>query len=626
MKKTFLSFFFLPVLAFSQIPAGYYDEVQGLQGYALKSKLHEIVSKGAKSFNYDDLTVLFQQTDKDIYYENNGSLLDIYSEIPSGADAYEYDFTQIIGSASAEGQGWNREHGVPQSTYYGIYPMYSDLNYLIPTDARINQRRSNFPYARNNGSTLVFSNGSKLGKSTTSGYTNSVYEPIDEFKGDVARFLLYYVVRYEGSLNIFNHMVPTSVFDGSEERGFKTWYINMLLDWHQLDPVSQKEIDRNNTVYSIQNTRNPFIDHPEYISLIWSDTGDGTAPQNPQNLSASETGKNYVKLQWQASSSSDVLGYKIYLNGAEIGYSKTNSFISDRLSPSTSYQYTVKAYDKDFLLSPDSNVLQTTTLENDAYASDLMITKFIEGSGNNTAIEITNKTGHEVVLNNYYLSAQFRNETYNNWYFDGAYQLQGTILPGESIVVINPKSNFPDYDTSSADYVSGANALSVSGTQYVELSYGKKYIITASTNNYDMGYSTVDAVGFKDTYNTNANTSLYRNQDVNQPNTAFTISEWTSYPMDYTVGLGEDVLAVDETFTAKEKYTIYPNPVVGETLYIKGKSLESVAKAEIYDYSGRLMKSEIQPFRSGNSVDVSSLKPGVYLLKIDNQTLRFIKK
>ncbi len=623
--KTFLPLLFLPAIFYGQVPNGYYDQAEGLQGYALKSKLHEIISTKIKSFNYGNIPDFYRQTDVDSYYENDGSLLDIYSENPTGDDSYQYNFDQMISTASAEGQGWNREHGVPQSTFYGIYPMYSDLNYLIPTDAYVNQRRSNYPYAKSNGSSRTFSNGSKLGKSQTPGYTNTVYEPLDEFKGDVARYLLYYAVRYEGSLNIFNHMIATSVFDGSEEKAFKDWYITMLLEWHASDPVSQKEIDRNNHIYSIQQTRNPFIDHPEYVQLIWSETGDGAQPEAPLNFSAPKSGKSFIQLQWSPSTSTDVLGYRIYENGNYIGYSKDTQFYADRLSPNTNYVFTVQAYDKDFLFSEKSQDLTVTTLAEDDYASDLLITKYIEGTDQNSAIEIANKTGHEVVLNNYYLSIQMLGNN-ENYYFDNAYQLQGKILPGERIVIVNPFSEFDSYTNSDAEFQTNAPALTFNGYQYIELAYGKKYVKTASTNNYGMYYTTVDAIGVKGQTNYNSDISLYRNEDVQNPNSTFTISEWTQHPLDYTIGLGEDdVLSVDQT-GKKDILTAYPNPVFDNKLYIKGNKSESIQKASIYNYAGQLVGTEILPFKNKNFIDVSKLRTGNYVLHLDQQSIKFIKK
>lgn len=621
-----LPFVFLPFFAFAQIPAGYYSGTENLSGYPLKTKLHEIISKKTYSYHYSDVIGLYANTDLDHYYENDGSILDIYSEKPNGPDAYNYNLTQNISGASAEGQGWNREHGTPNSNFYSIYPMYSDLHYLIPTDAYVNQRRSNYPYGWNNGSLNVFTNGSKLGKSTTPGYSNSntVYEPIDEFKGDVARYLLYFVVRYEGSLRNFNYLIAASPLDGTEEKGFEDWYINMLKEWNALDPVSQKEIDRNNAVYDLENVRNPFIDHPEFVNLIWTQTPATTPPESPSGLLATDRGESFIKLQWQPSASADVLGYQIFQNGMYIGYTRDPYFYADRLLPDTSYTYTVKAYNTGFLFSADTTELTTATTGADGWAKDLMITKYIEGSDSNTALEITNLTGHEVNLNNYYLSAQYYATTTGNFYFGESYQLQGTIQHGESKVIINPYAQFSAFSPSDGDFITNAPPLKFWGSQYVELSYGKKTLKTASTNNYEMRYYTVDAVGSKGIANTNFDKSLYRNAEVTDPTSIFKIEEWTEYPMDYTTGLGQFVLGTHET--VKNEQIIYPNPVSGDYLYIKAAHPEQIATVAVYDMSGKLVIEAVYPFKKQNYLDISKLPAGMYLLKTDTTTVRFIRQ
>ena len=171
--------------------------------------------------------------------------------------------------------------------------------------------------------TYTSSNGSKLGPNSTTGYSGTVFEPIDEFKGDVARYLLYFITRYEGRLNLFNHMVAASPLDGSEEKGFEDWYINMLKEWNTLDPVSQRERDRNDAIFSLQKIRNPFIDHPEWVDLIWNEPTDSTAPQAPANVVATMVGESFVSLSWAPSADTDVLGYKIYVNGVYNKYSKS---------------------------------------------------------------------------------------------------------------------------------------------------------------------------------------------------------------------------------------------------------------------------------------------------------------
>lgn len=628
MKKFLLFLFMVPMIYLAQIPAGYYNGTEGLTGYALKSKVHEIISQKIFSYRYSQIGPLYAYTDLDKYYENDNTILDIYSEKPTAAESFNYDLSQNIDSASAEGQGWNKEHGMPQSTYYGMYPMYSDMHYLIPADAYINQRRRNFPYARNNGENITFTNGSKLGKSTTPGYTNTVYEPIDEFKGDVARYLLYFAVRYEGNLNLYNHQLSTMPLDGSEEKAFEDWYITMLKDWNALDPVSQKERDRNNAVFAIQKIRNPFIDHPEWVNMIWSETPDAVAPQAPSNFSISQLGKNFVTLSWTPSSDTDVLGYKVYVNGTYVKYSKTNSVTIDRLSPSTAYNVTVKAYDKGYLLSPDSNQVSATTLLSDNFAKDLMITKYIEGTTSdasdvyNTAIEITNLTGHDVNLGNYYLNIEFKGTT--SYYLSDPYQLEGKIAHGESIVIINPKSNFDAVDVNQYKFVTNSTPLTFTGSQYVELSYGTKTIKTVNTNNYQMLFETVDAIGSRGISNTNNNKSLYRNVNVNNPNTTFTTSEWTEYGMNYATGLGS-FLAANEPEKVELSFAIYPNPV-SEKLYVTGKNLSKVSKAAIYDVSGKLIQEINNPFNNFNSIDVSNYKTGIYILKIDENSYKFLKK
>lgn len=627
MKRILLLCFLLPALVFSQIPAGYYDGTSSLTGYALKTKLHEIISSKNINWHYGDLTEFYNKTDLDKYYDHDASnttiLLDIYSEIPNGPDVYEYTVANLTGSANAEGQGWNREHMMPQSTFNSNYPMYSDLFYVIPTDARINQLRSNYPYGIAKTTTVpfyTFTNGSRISANGTpgSGYTGRVYEPIDEFKGDIARSLLYFAVRYEGKLGLFNYYNGTSAandrspLDGTEEKAFEDWYLAMLLQWHNQDPVSQREIDRNNEVYALQKNRNPFIDYPQWVNAIWNQTANSLEPQAPTNLSITQTSAYFVNLSWTPSPDADVIGYKIYQNDVLIAYTKDTSISIDHLEPSTFYNFKVQAYDNSYYQSMYSNTVSATTLATDIYAKDLMISKYLEGSEYNRAIEITNKTGHPVNLNKYRLSTQFYNNTAGNYYFPDAYELEGLVQHNETFVVLNPYSNFSCITNDEARFVTAAPQLTFSGSQYLELRY-------AST--------TVDAVGIKDMSNSSVlgDVSLYRLSSVTQPSNTFTLSEWEAFPADYCENLG--VLATSDVgFYSENNWSVYPNPVVGNSLYVKGKQLENAQEISVFDLSGRLVQQESRPFKNKNSVNVQNLKPGVYILNIDHKSLKFIKK
>lgn len=605
----------------AQAPAGYYDGTTGLTGYALKSKLHDIISAKNINWHYGDLTNYYNQTDLDKYYDygpsNTTILLDMYSEIPTGPDAYEYTTANIIGSASAEGQGWNREHMMPQSTFYSNYPMYSDLFYVVPTDARINQLRSNYPYGIV-GSTIyyTFTNSSRIGNCAIPGitYTGRVYEPINEFKGDVARSLLYFAVRYEGKLGTFNFnnnanpASDTNPLDGTEERAFDPAYIAMLLQWHQQDPVSQREIDRNNAVYGIQKNRNPFIDNPSWVNTIWGQTADAVAPQTPTNLTVAQNSAYFTTLSWTPSTSTDVIGYKIYQNGTLVGATKNSTFTADHLTPSTAYTFTVKAYDNGYLLSPDSNTASVTTLASDVYAKDLMVTKYLEGTSNNKGIEITNKTGHPVNLSDYRLSIQFTSGT--NYYFVDPYELEGTVQNNETFVVLNPDANFSCYTINQAKFVTAAPQMTYSGSQYLELRYKS---------------STVDAIGVSGTNNSSVlgNVSLYRKSNIAQPTTTFNISEWDSYASNYCQSLG--TLATAEAILAQNnEFKIYPNPV-NDHVFVSGKT-ENIKSAQILDLSGKVIYTEQNPFKNKKGISVQNLSTGTYLLKIDDKIYQFIKK
>lgn len=260
-KSLFLSvaLSFYSVFTFSQIPAGYYSTATGKTGAELKTALYNII-KGHTSISYDGLWTAFQTTDK----RANGKVWDMYSNI-------EFTFgSNQCGNYSSEGDCYNREHSFPKSWFNDATPMYTDLFHLYPTDGYVNGRRSNYPFGEVSSPSYTSGNGSKLGPCSYSGYTGVVFEPIDEYKGDFARTYFYMVTRYE---NVISTWPGCDMIDGSTYPAFSAWAKSMLLEWSKNDPVSQKEIDRNNAVYTIQHNRNPYIDHSEYADAVW---GTGT--------------------------------------------------------------------------------------------------------------------------------------------------------------------------------------------------------------------------------------------------------------------------------------------------------------------------------------------------------------
>jgi endonuclease I len=241
-------------------PPGYYSSAEGLTGIALQQALHDIIDNHTV-VSYNDLWTHFQSTDK----KSDGKVWDMYSDIPGGTPLYSYTFiiNQCGSDNGPEGYCYNREHSFPKSWFNDGSPMYTDLFHIYPTDYWVNNKRGNYPFGVTSSPTWTSTNGSKLGSSTYPGYTGIVFEPINEYKGDFARTYFYMAVRYYRE---DTGWTGSDMVTGSQ---LKEWALNMLMEWDQADPVSQKEKDRNAAVYSIQGNRNPFIDVPAYTNLIW---------------------------------------------------------------------------------------------------------------------------------------------------------------------------------------------------------------------------------------------------------------------------------------------------------------------------------------------------------------------
>ena len=147
----------MPIRRLYRFLCCYYNGTEGLTGYALKSKVHEIISQKYFLTVIVKYEILYAYTDLDKYYENDNTVLDIYSEKPTEEDSYNYNLTQNISSATTEGEGWNKNTECPQSTYYGIYPMYSDMHYLIPADAKYQSKEEVIIHMQEIMENLMFS-------------------------------------------------------------------------------------------------------------------------------------------------------------------------------------------------------------------------------------------------------------------------------------------------------------------------------------------------------------------------------------------------------------------------------------------------------------------------------------
>ncbi len=255
----FISILSLAPTALAEAPNGYYSPCEGTSGQTLLSRLASVVGNH-KTVSYDGLWEVYETSDVD----DAGKLWDMYSTKRWTIGKEKCGNYKVVGDCV------NREHSFPKSWFDDRSPMVSDAFHVYPTDGKVNGQRSNFPYGECAGGTTLPSSGSvkalgRLGTSTFPGYSGKVFEPVDEYKGDFARSYFYMAAAYNSRISSWS----SDMLAGNSYPAFRQWAIDLLLKWHRQDPVSQKEIKRNDAVYAHQKNRNPFIDHPELAEYVW---------------------------------------------------------------------------------------------------------------------------------------------------------------------------------------------------------------------------------------------------------------------------------------------------------------------------------------------------------------------
>ncbi|MCM1517683.1 MAG: endonuclease [Pseudoflavonifractor sp.] len=241
----------------AEAPRDYYKSCEGKSGRALLTALRDVISDH-HNVGYDGLWSVYGKSD----LRADGKIWDMYSTV---------EFTygkQQCGNYKDVGDCYNREHSFPKSWFKEASPMKSDAFHVYPTDGKVNGQRGNYPYGECEGGTRLSSKAlGRLGSSTFPGYSGTVFEPDDQYKGDFARTYFYMAACYNDKIAGWS----SPMLAGNNYPCYNSWAVNLLLKWHRQDPVSKKETDRNDAVYSYQNNRNPFIDHPELVEYIWGD-------------------------------------------------------------------------------------------------------------------------------------------------------------------------------------------------------------------------------------------------------------------------------------------------------------------------------------------------------------------
>ncbi len=677
MKKfTFLLLGFMFSLTFSQAPANYYNGTEGLSGAALKTKLSDIITAGALDKGYDGLYNAYPTTDTDKFYENDGSVLDIYSENPSGSDPYNYRHgIKKCGNYSVEGDCYNREHVVPQSFFGSKAPMVSDVHFIRPTDGKVNGMRSNYPFGMVTSASFTSKNGTKVGPSTSAGYTGTVCEPINEFKGDIARMVFYFVTRYESRLSGFS---SGGMLGGSAYPGLTTWERDVLLQWAAQDPVSPSEIDRNNASYVYQKNRNPFIDHPEWVAAVWgTQVVDTQAPSTPANLVLNSTSTASASLSWSPSTDNiSVSYYKVYVNGVFHSNSPSTTTTVSGLAQGTTYTFNVAATDAAGNVSPQSNTVTGTTLIDTQVPTNPTNLSVTSVGTNNIGIQWTAATdnigveSYDIYVNGGLMgstnstSSNVANLTPATAYSlyvvakDAGGNISGpsnTVTATTSNIGVNcGNENFETIPTAASSYSTynwTSNGISwTSEDSRTDLTINGRAItikngfVTALSAPNGIGDLTVTTqlnfngspgnlkvfVNDVDTgktipYSTAITTTTITGINISGPvdislvnsnsnRIAIDDMKWTCYTL----------AGVNQTALEKNAITIYPNPVKNGQLNVSGKNLAQVKTVQIFDFTGKMVQKENEPFKNSSKINLKNLPKGVYILKADNSSAKFI--
>lgn len=269
----------------ADVPHNYYTALDGKKKEALKTAAHEVI-RPHTVVTYNSLfPTQFPKTD-------------VYPELYNGQKRWWEMYSDNVYYVSRGWSGMNREHSFPKSWWGGDNnEAYTDLFHLYPSESDANMAKSNYPLGEVEDAT--FDNGvTRVGYAVSGqgGGAGKVFEPADEYKGDFARTYFYVVTAYQDFTWKYTYMAQQGDYPT-----LKPWAVDLLLDWHRRDPVSQKEIDRNEAVYKIQGNRNPFIDFAELAEYIWgsrtsetfyiADQGGAITPPitgNPELVSPAE--------------------------------------------------------------------------------------------------------------------------------------------------------------------------------------------------------------------------------------------------------------------------------------------------------------------------------------------------
>ena len=580
--KLKLSFFagIVSLFASAQSAPSYYSGVNfSKTGNALKSDLATLItSTHTKTISYSELQTLMKTSDVDP--QNPANLLLIYGSQSSGT----HQRSRPIGGS------WNREHVYAKSKgtpNLGTSGPGADGHHLRPADNTLNSTRGSLSFDDGTGATAY----------TTS---RGGWFPGDEWKGDVARILMYMYVRYNSRCLPLNITMNPSTYSSD--------FPDILLKWNIEDPVSDFEKQRNSVVAQTQGNRNPFIDNAYLATVIWGGpaaqntwpdtfsggtTSDSEAPSAPGNLTVTGVTSTSVALSWTASTDNvAVSGYDVYVDNVfQTSVTSTSAAISG-LAPSTTYMVYVVARDAAGNKSNSSATVQAQTLGTDNPDG----TSTTCGTEDFENIPATNSSYSERTWVNKGITWTATNaRTDKQIHIDGDNNraiclrkgtlTSSTISGGIGSLTVKTYLPFSDAE--------GSYTLKVNGEVKGQIPYSK------TAKNYTINDINVDG---------NVVIELVDNATSNR--VSFDNLSWTCYTK----------MAVSEQMSKNNRLTVYPNPVKNGELFISG--IRNNEAVQIYNANGQLVQTVNAT--ANEKINVRKLSKGVYFVKTKTGSSKII--
>ncbi len=601
-------------------PIGYYNGTENLSGENLKAALHNII-KNHVDFSYNRTRDIINYSDADP--DNPENVILFYLQDSRNSNLY--------------GQGddfINREHVWAKSHGYfeNIRNMNGDAFNLRPADASVNEDRGNKDFDN------VQPNGTQHPEATQCWYNEYSWEPGPATKGQVARILFYMATRYEGTDEEMDLELVEEIntFPRPEHGKLST-----LIKWNNDYPPSDFERRRNERIYRIQQNRNPFVDYPEFVNLIWRNKEPETIqfsdlkmepetpnPGEPVTISASvisETEPDSVILFWGDSFRSRENGEPLFLNSGE--YKCTINL--ENSQPGEMVYFTLKAYAlNDSCIShgsylfpeviPAEEITKIATVQGNGFSSPMLnqtvtvtgrITAnfdysfFVEdGNGIRRGINVynslqTGKVGDSVVIRGKVAEYATLTELNDVQYFYNfgnnkglnpktitcsqiGEDLEGMLVKIENVSFIDEGRPIRE-ENATYSFSDGT------GQSVLYSSYDSRIIGTT------LPRGTTTLVGIVSQYNNSYQIVARDVYDINIPT------------------------KTQDLKLTKNALTIYPNPAKSQ---IQISGVADIISVRIYSANGNLI---YQIFDTNTEVDVSGLSSGIYFIRVGTEKNQF---